>query len=367
MTSLKKHILHLAQDEKFIDMGVNVFEKAYPQCNRLILVHKGKINHVTFENKNIITKKELVKKSKDSSFWKDVNTVIFHSLFTYNVTIPKGVKVIWLGFGFDYYDYIFSSQLDLYGNKTTKLTRKINTKEKIKTLIGLRRHREKKKRKFIERVDIFCPVLTTEYHAIKWPEKNRPMLMDWNYGTMEDNWGAKHDVTLSGNNILLGNSATHTCNHLEGIDLIVQKNNLYGDLIIPLSYGDKKYAQVVKRYAQKRFKGEVLALENFMPFDRYMQVISSCSLVIMPHKRQQGVGNIVMLINLGAKVFLDKDNLLYDYLKEKGFVIFTLEDVLSPSFQVRLTAMQIAINKKLLYETWGERSILAKTKALIEC
>ena len=104
MTSLKKHILHLAQDEKFLDMGVNVFEKAYPQCNRLILVHKGKINHVTFENKNIITKKELVKKSKDSSFWKDVNTVIFHSLFTYNVTIPKGVKVIWLGFGFDVMD-----------------------------------------------------------------------------------------------------------------------------------------------------------------------------------------------------------------------------------------------------------------------
>jgi len=110
-----------------------------------------------------------------------------------------------------------------------------------------------------------------------------------------------------------------------------------------------------------------LVLEDFMSFDEYLMTISTCSFVVMPHKRQQGLGNIIVLMNLGAKIFLDKENLLYDYLKKQGFIIFTLEDINEHNFNNKLTEQQIINNRNLLFEIWGRNSILKKTIALVEC
>ena len=353
-------------------MGIKAFELVYPNCNRLVLVNDyDNIKHVTYKKKSLITAEKIKIKSKSSTFWQGVDIVVLHSMFIYDITIPSGIKVIWLGFGYDYYDLIFTSKADYFNHKTKRLLKVEGGKEKAKTVIKSlslkNRIKQKQRVKLIERVDIFCPVLTKEYQLIKWPTKHIPKLMDWNYGTMEDDWAKAADIKLTGENILLGNSATHTCNHLDGIDLVTNTTSFNGKLVLPLSYGDKEYGQTVKEYAQKNYPGEVIALENFMSFDSYMKLISSCSFVIMPHKRQQGLGNIIMLMNLGAKIFLDKDNLLYDYLKENGFYIFALEDVSSPNFQAKLTATQVAKNKKLLHEIWGKHSILSKTKALVEC
>ena len=81
-----KKILHLSADEKFIDMGLNAFEMAYPKKNSLLLVQKhNTIKHVKFENKKIINKQTLDKASRKSEFWTDVDVVVFHSLFVYKV------------------------------------------------------------------------------------------------------------------------------------------------------------------------------------------------------------------------------------------------------------------------------------------
>lgn len=370
-------ILHIASDEKFIDMGIAPFEAISPNCNELLLISASKsIKHVTFKNRNILTVNEVKKKSKNEFFWKDIDIVIFHSLITYDISIPKGIKVIWFGFGYDYYDLIFSDPLDAFGCKTRKIVTKKSLKENVKSLINtiiLRSYLRKKKRyRLIERVDIFCPVLTTEYEAIRWPVEKKPKLMDWNYGTMEDNWAKDSVSILTGNNILLGNSAATTCNHIEAIDLLSQASELDSSLIIPLSYGNTRkvkvnYSQVVKEYAVANYIGEVIPLEDFMNFDDYMKVISSCSFVIMPHKRQQGLGNILMLMNLGAKVFLDEQNSLYTFLKANGFYVFTLEDIKTTHFQQALTEYQVSENRKLLFNMWGRSSIVDKSKQLIEC
>lgn len=373
-----KKILHLSADEKFIDMGLNAFEMAYPKKNSLLLVQKhNTIKHVKFENKKIINKQTLDKASRKSEFWTDVDVVVFHSLFVYKVNIPKNIKVIWLGFGYDYYDFIFDNEYEMFSDKTQQIMNDkaikpvkgfiAEFKGIIKRLIFSQYRLKKQKIKMMQRIDIFCPVLTNEYKAIKWPTKHKPKLMDWNYGTMQDNWAKEGSSELCGKNILLGNSATLSCNHLDGIDLLSQIDAPLSKLIIPLSYGNKNYGAFIKEYAHKHFPGDVLALDSFMPFDDYTQLISSCSCVVMPHKRQQGVGNIIVLLNLGAKVYLDKSNLLYSFLKEHGFFVFCLEEISSADFLAELTPEQILNNQQRLFEIWGRASIIDKTKKLVEC
>lgn len=372
-----KNILHISCDEKFIDMGINAFELAFPNCNKLLLVTDNTdIKHVIFAKREVVSKKDLGGSNKNSDFWKGVDVVVLHSLFTFDLRIPNGIRVIWLGFGYDYYDFIFDNKAELLSAKNKAFLDKVlinqasyktKVKNLLKALLLHEKRKSRKRRKIIERVDIFCPVLTSEYDAINWPTSKKPKLMDWNYGTMEDNWAKEGSHRVNGNNVLLGNSATITCNHIDGIDLINQfEHNFKGKLIIPLSYGNQTYKELIKDYLRSNFNGQSQVLEEFMPFDEYSKLISTCSLVVMPHKRQQGLGNILMLLNSGAKVFLDKDNLLYKYLKDMGFVVYSLDEITLNSLHDKLSEQQIEDNRRLLYKIWGREAIIEKTITLVE-
>ncbi|MEZ8965762.1 TDP-N-acetylfucosamine:lipid II N-acetylfucosaminyltransferase [Vibrio breoganii] len=362
---MTEKILHISKDEKFIDMGLRAFERCSPHNNKLIVLSKKKTKHVTFENKQIIDRKNLESLSHNDEFWSGIQIVILHSLCTYRISIPKSVKVVWIGFGADYYDLITSPE-SLLGNKTKSIVSKDNprTKQIIKAIRKFLTKAKKTRAQFINRIDYFCPVLTTEYNLIRW-EGRKPKLIDWNYGTLEEDWAKpENGLDITGNNILLGNSATSTCNHIEGIDAL-KHTHTCSQLIIPLSYGDKEYAKKVRKYAEANYPGPVKALEEFMPFDSYNKLISSCSHVVMPHKRQQGLGNIVSLIYLGAKVFLDKENPSYNFFTEKGVNIFSIDEIENSTWSNQLTIGEIEENRRILKDIWGKDSIDSKTRQLL--
>jgi len=365
-------ILHISADAKFIDMGLVPFDLLYPKKNHLILVtNNKKVKHVKYKTQKTISKKEANKINSDNDIWTGVDIVIFHSLFIKNIKIPKNIKSIWIGFGFDYYDLIFKNKSELLTKKTNSIKKSLETpKSKIKSIIKkitLRNIKNKRsKNKIMERIDIFCPVLENEYTLINWEIKNPPKLMDWNYGSMEDNWDLKIKEYSHEKNILIGNSATFSCNHIDGIDLILKNKKITSKLIIPLSYGNKNYSIKVKEYVKNNYPGKSIFLDDFLEFDKYMEILSSCKFAVMPHKRQQGLGNILSLLSLGAKVFLDEKNPLYFFLKNKGFSVFTLADIEKTTFLQELSFEKKKKNKDLLYEIWGKNSILEKTKKLIE-
>ncbi len=373
-------ILHIAPDEKFIDMGIKSFERVVPGSNKLIIISDDKVLiHVKVQNKLILSNMDVNKKSKDKLFWKDIDILVLHSLCTHNITIPKRVKTIWLGWGYDYYDMIFPYE-KLLCKKTLKVFKGLNyynhsfiikiirtIKKLIKKLIFWEKYQISIRNKFIKQIDYFCPVIMTEYNMIKWPANIKPKLMDWNYGTVEDHWGKAFNTNTFPNkkNILLGNSATFTCNHIKGIDYLKDIDTAKSKLIIPLNYGEKAYTNIVKEYAKTNFSGEIVFLDDFLSFDDYVKIIASCSYGIMPHKRQQGLGNILMLLYSGAKVFLDKSNPIYHFLKEKGFFIFELDDLKRPNWGSLLTIKQAEVNKLLIDAIYSRVSIDDKTKKLI--
>lgn len=365
------NILHVSTDEKFIDMALKVFNDSRSSNNKLIVLSNNKnIKHIKYSQKEILTKKEFYNLTKSYNFWKKIDIVIFHSLCTYDVYIPKNIKTIWLGFGYDYYDLI-GNKYSFLGKKTKKaLKASLSIKEiilsKLKSFFLYNLYKKIKKYRLIRNINYFCPVLLPEYNLINWNKKYKPILMDWNYGTLEDDWaklGNKYKIT--GNNILLGNSATYSCNHIEGIDLLSTLNIKNENLIIPLSYGNKKYAEIIKEYTIKNYSGKTIFLEDYMPFDEYSKLISSCSHVVMPHKRQQALGNILILLYLGAKIFLDRENPIYSFMKKQGVIIYSLDDMTNLEFESTLTDEQVSINQKILSKNWSKKVILEKTNELI--
>jgi len=135
---------------------------------------------------------------------------------------------------------------------------------------------------------------------------------------------------------------------------------------VPLSYGDEVCKENTNAIGVQLFGSQFQPLIDFMPIDKYNETISSCSIVIMNHLRQQAVGNIITMMWMGAKIFLHKQNPVYQFLIRNKFIMYELEQLNNEHLTTRLSNFDIEMNRKLLLTIWGEKVILEKTKKLIE-
>lgn len=381
MTNVK--IAHFVEDEKFPDAAYEAFEEVLPGGNTFFIAKSR--NDVKF-----IKKIPLVSVNRYSFlnpfFLKSLekyDLVIVHSLSPFNKELvaraSKKIKFVWIGMGFDYYDLIYPTFLSMLKPETAALYKskirpsgnkrnRLNIPIRIFNRVIYWRSRDKKK--LVNRIDYFAPVLEEEYHHLDRLYPNMVNdFVDWNYGvTARLVEGKTITQEVSGGNILIGNSASITNNHAD-IFRLLEKLDLDDNvkIVCPLSYGNKR----VKKYAIEKghalFGESFVPIQDFMSFDDYMSLISSCSNVIMNHKRQQAGGNITSSLYMGARVFLDKNNLFYEEYRKNGIVINSIDELEASPWLLNtpLTADERKNNKKLLAEMRGWDTIIRKTRNLI--
>lgn len=132
---------------------------------------------------------------------------------------------------------------------------------------------------------------------------------------------------IVGDNILLGNSAEYTNNHYDALDILSGINLGSKRVIIPVSYGDRNNGQFVAEYAVKKLGKNAKPLLDFMPINEYTSILNSCEISIMPHIRQQALGNTVKLILNGSNVYFNKESNVYKFFMSNGFFVSKLEDL----------------------------------------
>lgn len=367
-------ILHLATDEKFIDQAFRTFEQEAPNCNSLVVCGKVPLKHVKTEA-TIVHQFEAFSGIISKSL-PQYDIVIIHSLnqnwFRTITRLNDSAVLIWLGWGYDYYDIIKGDISELllpltrdYFNSTLQ---KKDFTGKLKSIF--RSLVTPDKASIIEKIDIFCPVLPSEHDATrtKFVGEKFPRQGLWNYGDLEgDMIKGFEDQVVSGNNLLIGNSASIENNHLDSFELIAQAGTDDRKIISPLSYGDTQYRGIVMDAGLKIFGENFKPLIDFMPMKEYVATLQSCGFVIMNHLRQQAVGNIVIMLYLGAKIFLHKDCPTYSFLKDLGAVVFSTDELqASPSMlNQRLDEKSIIINRQVLHMTWSREVRLQKTRDLL--
>lgn len=377
-------ILHIASDDKFIDQALLVFEEAFPNSNTLLLYSaqdniKYVRSNIDYKIKVGALKLKLRLPKINESIYDNCDLVIFHSLsdsiYSDVFRVPNRIPIIWFGWGYDYYD-LLPSDSSWVLPKTQKLLNKSQigrrgyvrkfTSKLVKTI-------EKKLVKIsaIHRISVFAPVLLSEYAMLKGVigGSKFPKEGDWNYGTLEDHLvkGFESEWVV-GSDIMVGNSASANCNHVEAFELIKEVIGDRARIIAPLSYGDVNYANEVDVSGRRIFGRDFESLREFLPIEEYIQKLKSCGFVVMNHRRQQALGNIVIMLYLGARVFLRAENPTYAYLKEQGFSISTVEELQTQPELIRLplSLQERAANRKRISNVWGRQRALIRTKAIVE-
>lgn len=384
------NFLHLAHyDEKFIKAAADIFN-SYEGANNLFLVFAADVlaaqkffanlEHIRVVDMHYTYSKSL----KEDLGWCDCLVVHYLDPLKARVImrVPKDLPIVWSGWGADYYNLIAKGEKNLLGKKTQQLVKSLNKQSGyggqkvlrwIRNVVQLNAVRQMLNtfivKKAIKRMNYFSSPFPEDFELLK-----SHLGPDWSvryvrifYGSAKATYmpGSEH---VYGNNILVGNSATPTNNHLEVFDMLAQIDLGDRQIIAPLSYGVPVYRDAIISYGRNLFGSRFKPIVEFMPLEQYNTLIAGCSVVVMGHRRQQGGGNTVTALYKGAKVFLDEANTVYQYLKSRGAFVNNLKELQTDGAAVfvPLTEDQKRKNREVLEDYAGHEMVMRSVGELVE-
>ena len=127
--------------------------------------------------------------------------------------------------------------------------------------------------------------------------------------------------------LIIGNSGSPSNNHLDTVSFL-EKHKIDARLIVPVSYGDKKYISFLKKKLTYKY-GTVEFVDRYMQFHEYMQFLSDADGLVMNTIRPQGYGNIFMMLYLNKAVFFNEQNISLPDLTRNGIKWLSLRDIAS--------------------------------------
>jgi hypothetical protein len=311
------------------------------------------------------------------------DAVILHCLDDFAIRLtaiaPKSTRFLWLSWGFDIYNPFPIFQSMLFQPETKAILDKMYSR-------GLRAGIKDAIKSELFRLGIpFSRAVTGNLRAIRriqacatvlpdeWPIVRRlgfrGEFFRFNYGWLERLLPAGNPSARAvGPNILVGNSSTPACNHVEMFQLLAGLDLGDRKIITPLSYGDTTYKHYVLRHGRKLLGAAFSPIEQFMPIADYTKLLESCGTVILNHHRQQAVGNIIASIHMGAKVFLNECNPCHAFFSRIGVRLFSLQRdrVQLSRFDDGLADHIVQHNRSCLRSEYSKEVSLQRTRSIVQ-
>lgn len=342
---MKHRILHLCFDDSFIDRSMFVFEKFYPNQNVFFLkAKKGKDityvkrqNYIKFEP---YFSSQYLDQIEEISHQEHFDIIVLHGLNQYFINIIKRInpdrkmRVYWIYWGFELYRSLGEQgKYPLIDNQNpfSYLTWITPTRYNyyIKRLLGRKTYCDRLE-EFLPLCDYFCFWFYEDFLLLKKFYPNNLQYKKFVYGSAFKDDKITDEVVnfeKNKNEIRISHSASTTANHLTVMKLLrkIDKNNEYKK-VFPLAYGNRHVKDMVIKYGKKWFGNQFIPILEYEKKDEYLKSLSKVGIAIFGQLRQEAVGNITPLLSYGAKVFLRKKSPLYQHYKNKGYIVFSIED-----------------------------------------
>lgn len=380
-------ILHLAEDEKFIDHVIEMFEEAAPNKNvYFIELSKGQeqLTYIKSKCKNIIAA------STESEAFENIlrnlstyDSIILHNFYNeYKQKVvehaPANIYFHWMSWGADIYQYVPDLRKKLYFNEKTKSSKKGKNANGVigdainwlapnlwyKYYLQPRGLADPNYyRKLVQKINSVSTVLPNEVRLIRKFFHKKIAYYPFKYITIEGSKLNDQSPICTQNNFMIGNSANTTSNHIDAFLKI--KEFVNEKVYVPLSYGGEINRDIIISKGYEMFGKQFYPLVEFMPIQEYNTIIGQCGNVIMNHKRQQAIGNIIIALWYGARVFLNMENPAFSFLKSKGIIIFKMSEV--RKYKNLMSFEELALkNRPILRSIYAHSQVLKETKELVK-
>ncbi len=221
--------------------------------------------------------------------------------------------------------------------------------------------------RYLKKIDYYSHFMPEEIEFVEQQTGiSKPML--WHtYAMLEDYIEAPifdQKCTENGN-ILIGNSSSFTSNHLEVFAFLRNINIHEKQIIVPLGYGNGAYRKFIVKKGNKFFGNTFFPLVDFIQKEQYHELLLGCSVMILNHRKQQALGNIVSALWLGLRIYIRKTTSTYRFFKRNGLIIFSIEDDLNNNNENLFKSLnedEINHNRTIIADIFGKGQVIFKLK-----
>lgn len=360
-------ILHLLTNEQFTDYAIEQFG-APEMYSEFVLIPS---NHENWKVKlidrcNIIYQNS--PKFKDLLERLDQYTgIIFHGMFwakwqrSILERVPKNVKVAWYFWGGE-----------IYGRSDCDIPRYAPITKYITQIHQWKSHAKKIDTSWelpvelYHRVDYCLTGEAEEYEFVKkFLNHNRMQFVWYTYYDIDATVGALKNASYSGNNVIVGNSATATCNYFDVLPRLRGALKPGQKVILPLSYGSPWIRNAVSKYAKFFLKEAAMPLFEYMPRNEYNTLLQSCSVMIMDQYIPQAQGNILTGLWLGMRVYMSEKSIAYNFFKRLGCQIYSFESEFKKYGLTPLPKEEVAENRAVLMKWYSSEHVEQSVKDVV--
>lgn len=368
---MKHFFLHVLLDEKVVNSYINLMEEAFPNESTYLIVAKNGAPQRVNLKENIVSFDQDSKELKQFlSNIADYKHVCLHSIggekFYQYIHHPSISWVIW---GAEL--YISLLRFKGYENYYDKAQQyKVRAGRMpvwlYKMLINIRDYIiYRREEALLNRIKYVITDNGCDYEVFNHYYADKGLIFPGtiNYYPIENLIdSSKQNEVCSGDAIWVGNSADPNGNHV----WVFEKLKDYSDnvkILSPISYGDVRFMKYLDDEGQRLLGKKFVPLKDFLPVNEYYSKFLQANAFIFGHFRQTAVGNILMALYFGGKVFLSNRNPLLKMYKQSGFYIYSIEDDLTEEFAITpLDKKQRQENRELVLSIASYESSIRQLK-----
>lgn len=352
-------ILHLVSDHFVTNTCLKVFTEELPDKN-IVLV----FNYFGYNVKDgIVVTKENSCKVAEAIDFSTVSHVLVAFLSRAKLQflkdhVPTNIPVIWWTYGADLYTaFLYKRGLNFfYSDPDRYSTAGVFAYPMIKflRLIKNRYYNRTYYNVIIDRMTGFVPCIRPEYDLLrKNIKKEFDLIQIHPYGA---SYRFNGKFTF-GKDIAVGHSASISDNHLYALKYLKRLNLKDSELYLTLSYSNKvpRYTKRVDRKFKRKFKDKVHFIYDLMPKQEYIQSQFKYKMMILPSWRQEALDNIYTCLQIGIKLVLSEKSVVYEYLKQFGFIVYSIESLTQHDLDNPLEHHEKTHNQKLFEKFYLER------------
>jgi len=205
-------------------------------------------------------------------------------------------------------------------------------------------------KEFIKKIKYIIHFMQEEYDLIKDRFNNKGEFFELlSYEQFFDLFKFKN-LCLNPKFIQLGNSADPSNNHFFLLKKIKRNEHIF----LPFVYGgDESYKKKVIVEVKKNFMNNFILLKP-LTYINYVKLLSNVKVGLFYHKRQQSLGNMIVLLLLGRKIYLRNDISTWKFFNRLGLKVFNISDEVDKNFS-KIQAMK---NIRILNKFFSKKRLL---------
>ena len=272
----------------------------------------------------------------------------------------QGVPVVWVAWGDDYYR-AFPGLMAQVHSRRTRLLALLIGKFSVsfpafgRAMMNGGASGDANPEQWTRRVHSVSTLLGSAFPALSYLPSGVATLHSWynafDYAQYE---GLKANGRADA--IILGNSAGIAGNHLDGMHWL--RNTTRTQEIRPVFvYGSKRVRWVLDAVGRWRFGARWNPLRSRMSREDYLQWMCGSFAIVLPARRSVSAGTLFLSLWMGQKVVMHPLNPLFQAMREKGFVLFDMEQMGDSDWAVPLTDGEMETNRALLRTHFAEDAI----------